>query len=84
MVDISIEVQDDELLKKYGLKLGKKSLAGPKAMPLYSELWRMKDRTVKPGGASLNTARSANCLLKHRGTKGKVTYLGATGIDCMA
>ena len=41
----------------------------------------MKGRKAAPGGAAMNTARAANCLLKHRGTDRKVTYFGAIGID---
>jgi len=81
LIDISVEVQDDKILKKYGLQLGKKTLASPQALPLLKEVWQMKDRRVNVGGASINTARAANCLLKHRGTEGKVTYVGAIGID---
>jgi len=50
-------------------------------MSLYDEINKMRGRRMQPGGSGVNTARAANCLLKHRGTKGKVTYFGALGLD---
>ena len=50
-------------------------------MPIYDELWGMEGRTAVPGGSAMNSARSVNYHLNHRGISGKVTYFGATGTD---
>jgi sugar/nucleoside kinase (ribokinase family) len=81
LLDISINVEDDALLKKYGLQLGEKTRANEGTSSLYDEIWCMKGRKATPGGAAMNTARAANCMLKHRGNCGKVTFFGAIGMD---
>ena len=63
LLDISVEMNDDSVLKKYGLESGMAILAEEKHMPLYDELWNMPNREAIPGGAALNSARAANFML---------------------
>ena len=66
MLDVSVDVKDDAILKKYKLTLGHSSLANPERMPLYDEIWKMDGKTAMPGGAAMNSARATNYFLKHR------------------
>jgi len=81
LLDISIEVKDDVLVKKYELTPGLACLANEKQMPIYDEIWDMEGRSAIPGGSAMNSARAANHFLKHQGVEGKVTYFGAIGTD---
>lgn len=81
LLDISIELKDNEILKKYELAEGQASLAGEKQMPIYDEIWAMQGREAIPGGSALNSARSANWMLKNQTMPGCVTYFGSIGQD---
>jgi len=81
LLDISVELKDNSILEKYELEQGLASLAGEKQMPIYDELWNMEGREAIPGGSALNSARSANYMLKNQGIEGKVTYFGCIGKD---
>ena len=63
LLDISVDMDDDSLLKKYELDSGMAILAEEKHMPIYEELWNMPNREAIPGGAALNSARAANYVL---------------------
>ena len=63
LLDISVDMDDDSLLKKYELDSGMAILAEEKHMPIYEELWNMPNREAIPGGAALNSARAANYML---------------------
>lgn len=81
LLDISVELKDNAILDKYGLQHGQASLAEEKHMPLYDELWALPDRAAIPGGSALNSARSANFVLKNQALEGAVTYYGCIGED---
>jgi adenosine kinase len=80
LLDISIELENDELLKKYELQHGQACLADAKHLPLYDELWRMEGIQRIPGGSSLNSVRSANFMLKTT-NPGKCAFFGSIGND---
>ena len=63
LLDISVDMDDDSLLKKYELDSGMAILAEEKHMPIYDEIWNMPNREAIPGGAALNSARAANYVL---------------------
>ena len=63
LLDISVDMDDDSLLKKYELDSGMAILAEEKHMPIYDEIWNMPNREAIPGGAALNSARAANYML---------------------
>jgi len=65
LLDISVECKDNSILEKYSLQHGQASLATEKELPLYDELWVMEGRQAIPGGSALNSARSANYMLKN-------------------
>jgi len=65
LLDISIEAKDNTLLEKYELTAGQASLAAEKQQPMYDEIWNMENRMAIPGGSALNSARSANFVLKN-------------------
>ena len=82
MIDISVEVEDEDMIKKYNLGLGQACLANEQQMPIYDEMWNMKGRTAVPGGSAMNSARAANYFNRHKYAKfGSVTYFGAIGKD---
>ena len=81
LLDISVVLKDNAILDKYELQHGMASLATEKQMPIYDELWAMEGREAIPGGSALNSARSANFILKNQGHEKKVTYFGCIGKD---
>ena len=81
MLDISIELQNDEILTKYDIPSGHAILAEEKHLPLYDEIWKMEGREAIPGGSGLNSARAVNFVLKNQGHEGSVTYIGSLGND---
>ena len=80
LLDISMELKNDELLKKYKLEHGQASLASDEQLPLYDELWKMEGRQTIPGGSTLNSIRSANYMLKDK-LPNKCGYFGCIGND---
>lgn len=44
LLDISVEVNDNAVLEKYGIQSAMASLATPEQLPLYDELWNMEGR----------------------------------------
>ena len=82
LLDISVECPDSKVLDKYELQHGQASLASEKQAPaLYNELWDMPGRQAIPGGSALNSARSANYMLKNNGHAKQVTYFGSIADD---
>ena len=81
LLDIQVQMSDKSILDKYELGLGMACLAEEKHMPLYGELWDHKDRMVIPGGSGLNSARSANFILKNQDHSNKVVYFGSIADD---
>jgi adenosine kinase len=80
LLDISVELQNEELLEKYGLQHGQACLAEDKHLPLYEEIWRYEGVQKIPGGSSLNTTRSANFMLKDSNPR-KTAFFGSIGQD---
>lgn len=82
LLDISIECQDDALLKKYDLTNGAAILAEEKHMPIFDEVFNMEGMQKVTGGAALNTARSTAYALKMMGVaESKTDYYGSIGND---
>lgn len=78
ILDISANV-DDELLKKYELKMGNAILAdAEKHLPLYPELQAKDDVEYIAGGSTLNTIRVAQWMSQTQGFGG---YIGSIGKD---
>ena len=48
---------------------------------MYDEIWGMEGRLAIPGGSTLNSARSANFILKHQGHANSVVYYGSIADD---
>ena len=80
LLDIQLEIETDELLKKYGLTHGQACLADEKHQPLFAEIWGNDKKVVVPGGSSLNSIRAANHMLKDT-HPGKCAFFGSIGRD---
>lgn len=80
LLDISVELETDDILKKYELQHGLACLADEKHLPLYEEIWRIDGVQKIPGGSSLNSIRSANFMLKDT-HPGKCAFFGSIGND---
>jgi len=63
LLDISVEIPDDGLLKKYELQNGHAILAAEKHFPIYDEIWKFPGVQTIPGGSALNSMRTANVTL---------------------
>ena len=81
LLDISVEVKEDAIIKKYELIPGGVLLASEKQMPMYEELWGMEGVKTIPGGSGLNSARGANFMLKNQGHADSVVYFGSIADD---
>ena len=81
LLDISIDMADNSLLEKYQLAHGQASLATEAQLPMYDEIWGMEGRLAIPGGSTLNSARSANFILKNQGHANSVVYYGSIADD---
>ena len=68
---------DDDMLKKYDLKLNDTILAEPKHMPLYEDLLQNRNARLIAGGGAQNTARGASYMLPPH----SVWYIGCVGKD---
>jgi adenosine kinase len=77
LLDISAEVPE-ELLKKYELSLNNAILAEEKHLPLYDELVKTFPVQYIAGGATQNSIRVAQWMLK---IPGSTSYFGAVGND---
>ena len=62
LLDISVEVEDASLLKKYGLDPNDTVLAQEKHLSLYKELQARPNCMLIPGGAGLNSLRTAQVI----------------------
>lgn len=80
LLDISLELENDDILKKYNLQHGQACLADASHQPLFAELWSHSDKLTIPGGSSLNSIRSANHMLKDV-APGKCGFFGSIGRD---
>lgn len=78
LLDISANVTQ-ELLDKYELKLDTAILAEDKHQPLYKELVDKYDVQYIAGGATQNSMRVAQWMLKDK--KGMVAFMGCVGDD---
>lgn len=78
LLDISAHVPQ-ELLDKYELKLDSAILAEDKHQPLYGELVEKYDVQYIAGGATQNTMRVAQWMLKDN--KGQTAFMGCVGPD---
>ena len=76
LLDISAHVPQ-ELLDKYELKLDSAILAEDKHQPLYGELVEKYDVQYIAGGATQNTMRVAQWMLKDN--KGQTAFMGCVG-----
>lgn len=77
LLDISAVV-DANLLEKYGLTLGNQILAEDKHLPLYEELEKSYKVDYIAGGATQNSIRVAQWMLR---VPGATSYLGCVGKD---
>ena len=80
MIDISVYLENDDLIRKYDLEYGRACAATDKHMPLLDELWKMQDFSLCVGGSALNTIRCANFLIK-ASQPDKCVYFGSIGTD---
>ena len=81
LLDISVEVENLELLEKYGLKMGNAILAGPEHQALYAEVVSKFGSSVQyiAGGATQNSIRVAQWVSGE--SSGYTGYVGAIGSD---
>eukprot|EP00744_Colponema_vietnamica_P003542 GILI01005417.1.p1 GENE.GILI01005417.1~~GILI01005417.1.p1 ORF type:complete len:364 (-),score=137.12 GILI01005417.1:92-1156(-) len=77
LLDISANVTE-EFLTKYDVKLNNAILAEPKHLPIYEEMVKNFDVTYIAGGATQNSIRVAQWMLK---TPGATGYIGCIGKD---
>lgn len=77
LLDVSAVV-DQAFLDKYDLKLADQILAEDKHQPMYKELAEKEGVEYIPGGATQNSIRVAQWLLK---TPGATSYFGCIGKD---
>ena len=78
LLDISAHVSQD-FLDKYGLQLDSAILAEEKHQPLYGEVVEKYDVQYIAGGATQNTIRVAQWMLKDK--KGMTAFMGCVGPD---
>lgn len=80
LLDISLELENDDILKKYGLVHGQACLADATHQPLFAELWAHTDKLTIPGGSSLNSIRASAHMLKDVAPN-KTAFFGSIGND---
>eukprot|EP00591_Stephanopyxis_turris_P000775 CAMPEP_0195514368 /NCGR_PEP_ID=MMETSP0794_2-20130614/5776_1 /TAXON_ID=515487 /ORGANISM="Stephanopyxis turris, Strain CCMP 815" /LENGTH=345 /DNA_ID=CAMNT_0040642601 /DNA_START=40 /DNA_END=1077 /DNA_ORIENTATION=+ len=78
LLDISVEVSDDTLFTKYDVKLDSAILAEEKHQPLYKELVDNHSPQYIAGGATQNSIRVAQWMLKE---KESCAFMGCIGND---
>ena len=81
LLDISVELSDHTLLKKYGLELDSAILAEEKHLPLYKELVENYNPKYIAGGATQNSIRVAQWMLKSAGLSNATAFMGCVGKD---
>jgi sugar/nucleoside kinase (ribokinase family) len=64
LVDITIELKDEELLKKFSLTLNSASVTDDDNDELFQTCLKKPDHKITPGGCGTNTARAAAFSLK--------------------
>jgi len=77
---LDMQVNGEELLKKYDLKANDAILAGPNHFPIYEEVVKDYKVTYVAGGAAQNAARGAAYVLPPN----SVVYTGCVGDDDLA
>ena len=80
LLDVQLEIENDELLTKYGLEHGQACLANESHQALFAEIWATPGKMTIPGGSSLNSMRAANHMLKDV-APGKCAFFGSIGND---
>jgi len=80
LLDISCEV-DQTFFDKYGIQAGNAILAEEKHIPMYGELAGMKDVQYIPGGATLNSIRVCQWMMKGGKTQGQTGYVSCIADD---
>ena len=80
LLDISAEVGQD-MLDKYELKLDSAILAEEKHIPLYKDLIDNHNAGFIAGGATQNSIRIAQWMLKASGMENATAFLGCVGDD---
>jgi adenosine kinase len=73
LLDISVEVQDDELLDKYGLRVNNAVLVTPEQQAVFDDVLEFENKLFIAGGAACNSMRAAQWML---GTPESNTYYG--------
>lgn len=82
LLDISVVTRDgDDLLRTYGLKLNDAILAEARHEGLYAEMVEKYDVEYIAGGATQNTIRVAQWMLRKSGA---TAYMGCVGNDAFA
>lgn len=81
LLDISAELSDHTLLEKYGLELDSAILAEEKHLPLYKELVENYNPKYIAGGATQNSIRVAQWMLKSAGLSNATAFMGCVGKD---
>mmetsp|Transcript_8827 Transcript_8827/g.16656 ORF Transcript_8827/g.16656 Transcript_8827/m.16656 type:complete len:348 (+) Transcript_8827:352-1395(+) len=80
LLDISAEV-GQEMLDKYDLKLDSAILAEEKHLPIYKELLDNHSASFIAGGATQNSIRVAQWMLKASGMDNATAFMGCVGDD---
>lgn len=80
LLDISCEV-DQAFFEKYGIESGNAILAEEKHMPMYAELAAMDGVQYIPGGATLNSIRVCQWMMKGGETGGTTGYVSCISND---
>lgn len=80
LLDISAEVGQD-VLDKYDVKLDSAILAEDKHQPIYKELVDSYSPQYIAGGATQNSIRVAQWMLKPAGMEGATAFMGCIGND---
>jgi len=80
LLDISAEVGQD-MLDKYDVKLDSAILAEEKHIPIYKELIDEHKATFIAGGATQNSIRIAQWMLKKAGKENETAFMGCVGDD---
>ncbi len=80
LLDISAEVGQD-MLDKYDVKLDSAILAEEKHLPIYKELVEEHNAGFIPGGATQNSIRVAQWMLKKAGMENQTAFMGCVGND---
>jgi adenosine kinase len=80
LLDISAEVGQD-MLDKYDVKLDSANLAEEKHIPIYKELIDEHKATFIAGGATQNSIRIAQWMLKKAGKENETAFMGCVGDD---